>query len=154
MATTITATTLTVEINETISLNGVEYGNSLATAFTSQGKVDQRIMQVASKGDGTDWTTVLALSTADAKGTVVVNDFAYVRLTNLDDTHALNLEIQATAGFFYFKVEAGENFLLMSPDIDFQASSTTAGFGDISAINGQSDDGTDNIDIEYLIVTT
>ena len=42
MASTVTASTLTVTITENIVLNGQTYGNSISKSYTSQGEVDQR----------------------------------------------------------------------------------------------------------------
>ena len=47
MASTVTASTLTVTITENVVLNGQTYGNSISKSYTSQGEVDQRIMNVA-----------------------------------------------------------------------------------------------------------
>ena len=44
MATTILQTTLSVQINEQISINGVSYGNNITNTFDGNGKVDQRVM--------------------------------------------------------------------------------------------------------------
>jgi len=43
MASTVTASTLSVSLNETITLNGVQYGNNITKTFETQGEVDQRI---------------------------------------------------------------------------------------------------------------
>ena len=46
MAGTITQTSFSVTINESISLNGVAYGNSITKTIAGNGKVDQRIMTI------------------------------------------------------------------------------------------------------------
>ena len=153
MATTITPDSLITTITESISLNGHEYGNEIIKTFATQGKVDQRIMELAPKGDNGDaWTTILALSTADSKGTIIVNDFAYVRLTNLDDTATANIELYNGTDYIYIKIDAGESFLLMSPDIDYLVASGEPTYEDIEQINGQADSG-DVVEIEYVIVS-
>jgi hypothetical protein len=81
MASTVTAATLTVTITENIVLNSQTYGNSITKSYTTQGEVDQRIMNVATSG-----TVIFSYDTADAGGTGVKNDYAYFRITNLDDT--------------------------------------------------------------------
>ena len=48
MATTIQQTSLNVSINESISVNGVTYGNNISTSFDGNGKVDQRVMEINS----------------------------------------------------------------------------------------------------------
>ena len=47
MASTVTAADLTVTITESYTLNGVIYGNTTNKTFTSNGQVDQRIMNVS-----------------------------------------------------------------------------------------------------------
>lgn len=154
MGTTVIKTSLTVTISESISLNGVEYGNNISKTFDGNGKVDQRIMGIAGKGgSGTDFTTILALSTVDARGQVVVSKYTYFRITNLDDTNNFYLEVKNAAAFTYFNIEPGESLLLMSPDMDSHAASGSVTLADISEINGQSSSETDAIDIEYVVIT-
>ena len=154
MAGTIIQSDLSVSITETISLNGVSYGNSISKSFTGNGKVDQRIMTIASKGEeGTAFTTILKLSTADARGQVIVDDYSYFRITNTANTIALTLELYDGSNYIYINVEAGETFLLMSPDIDRLAASGAVTFADIQEINGQANNTEDSIDIEYVAVT-
>ena len=154
MAGTITQTSFSVTINESISLNGVAYGNSITKTIAGNGKVDQRIMTIGGKGaEGITFTTILKLSTLDARGQVIADDYTYFRITNTDDTNALTLELYDGSNYIYFNVEAGESFLLMSPDIDRLAASGAVTFADIQEINGQSASDTDSIDIEYVAVT-
>ena len=154
MAGTIIQSDLTVTISESVSLNGVSYGNSISKSFTGNGKVDQRIMTIAAKGEeGMTVTTILALSTVDARGQVVVADYTYFRITNTDDTNALILELYNGSDYIYFNVEAGESFLLMSPESDRLAASGVVTFADLQQINGASASETDSIDIEYVAVT-
>tara|TARA_R110000751_G_scaffold58382_1_gene123273 strand:+ start:1681 stop:2169 length:489 start_codon:yes stop_codon:yes gene_type:complete len=154
MAGTILQSDLSVTINETISLNGVAYGNSMTKTFAGNGKIDQRIMTLSGKGgEGGVFTTILKLSSADARGQVVVADYSYFRITNTDDTNALILELYNGVNYIYINVEAGETFLLMSPDIARLAASGLVTFADIQEINGQSANETESIDIEYVAVT-
>ena len=150
MATTIVPQNLTVTISESYTLNGFDYGNSPSTTFTTNGQVSQRIMNIAT-GDGSE-TSVILFNTADAAGTVVKNNYKYFRITNLDDTNFLRLEV-TSGDTFYVKIKAGESFLLMDNEIDAIASSTTFGaFADITSINAFAD--TAAIDIEFVCVTT
>ena len=151
MATTVTPAALKVTLTEQYLLDGVQYGNSRIKTIANQGEVDQRIMSVSTKGEhGTTWTTILALSTVDAK---VKADYAYFRITNLDDTESFNLRLYNGADYFYFSVLAGDSFVLFSPDADSNAAVVVPTFADIEAIAGQSNSATEDIDIEYLIVT-
>ena len=150
MATTVTSDTLSVTIQESVSLNGVTYGNSINQPFSAQGLVDQRIMSIAASGDNT-FTTILALSTVDSKGTVVVANFGYFRITNLDDTNKIILQLYVNAtNCSYHQVEAGESFILMSPDMDVSVIDAAPSLADITQINADADDGA--VDIEYVAV--
>jgi hypothetical protein len=96
-------------------------------------------------------TSVILFSTADAAGTVVKANYQYFRITNLDDTNFLRLEV-TSGDTFYIKVKAGESFILMDNEMDAIASSTTFGaFADVTAINASAD--TAAIDIEFVCVT-
>ena len=109
MASTVTAANLTVTVVESYTLNGVVYGNTVEKTFTSKGQVDQRIMSVA-----TSEKTLFNWSTADDAGTGVKTDYAYFRVTNLDDTNFVTLRLYNGADSFWFKLAAGESLLLMN----------------------------------------
>jgi len=149
MATTVTAADLTVTITETISLNGVQYGNTINKTFSTQGQVDQRIMSIGA-GEGT-FTDIFSFSTVDGQGQGVKNDYAYFRITNLDDTNFVTLQV--TAGDTYWiKLKAGESFMLMDNEMDAVASSTTfVGFADVTKVSA--DANTAICDIEYTVIT-
>ena len=147
MATTVTPTTATITISENIVLNGVSYGNSIDKSFESQGEVIQRIMSI-----GVAFTEIFNATTLDGRGQVVVNDWAYFRITNLDDTNFLTLRLYDSTDSQFFKIEAGESFLLMSPEIDIDASGTTFNaFSDVNEIGAIAD--TAQCDVEVLMIT-
>lgn len=147
MASTVTASTLTVTITENVVLNGQTYGNSISKSYTSQGEVDQRIMNVATGG-----TIVFGYSTADGQGVGVKNDYAYFRITNLDDTNFIRLEVNNGNDTFFLKVKAGESFVLMDNEMyAVDGSQTFSAFADIESIKATAD--TAAVDIEYVAVT-
>ena len=150
MATTVEQTALTVTITEDISLNGVTYGNTVSTTFATQGQVDQRIMSIALGAEGA-FTDIFSFSTVDGQGIGVKNDYAYFRITNLDDTNFVTLQV--TAGdTFWIKLKAAESFMLMDNEMDAIASSTAfAAFADITKVSA--DANTAACDIEYVVVT-
>ena len=147
MASTVTASTLTVTITESYDLNNVAYGNTNSKTFTSKGQVLQRIMNIATSG-----TTNLNFGSADAAGTVVAADYAYFRITNLDDTNFIRLQLFNGDDTFFYKLAAGDTFLLMNNEMDAINASTTFGaFQDITRILGDAD--TAACDVEILAVT-
>ena len=147
MATTVTTADLTVTVTESYTLNGVAYGNSINKSFASNGQVLQRIMNVS-----TSDPAILNFGSADAAGQVTVGDFKYFRITNLDDTNFVMLTLYNGADSFFYKLLAGDVFLLMSNDMDAIDASTTFGaFADITQIKADAD--TAACDIEIMAVT-
>ena len=147
MATTIIPANCTITITESYNLNGVSYGNTTNKTYTSQGEVIQRVMSI-----GVAFTEIFNATTIDGRGQVVVNDWAYFSITNLDDTNFLTLRLYDSTDSKFFKIEAGESFFLMSPEIDIDASGTTFNaFSDVNEIGAIAD--TAACDVEVLMVT-
>ena len=147
MASTVTAADLTVTITESYTLNSVVYGNTVNKIFSSKGQVDQRIMSVA-----TTEKTLFNFGSADSAGTGVTTDYAYFRVTNLDDTNFISLRLYNGDDSFWIKLAAGESFLLMNNEIDAIADSSTFGsFEDITSILGKAD--TEACDVEFMVAT-
>tara|TARA_R110002110_G_scaffold350564_1_gene560571 strand:- start:1431 stop:1874 length:444 start_codon:yes stop_codon:yes gene_type:complete len=147
MASTVTAADLLVTITESYTLNNVSYGNTTTKTFSSNGQVDQRIMNVA-----TSSTTLFMFDTADSAGTAVAADYVYFRVTNLDDTNFVTLRLFNGADSFWLKIAAGESLLLMNNEMDAVTGSTFGALADISHIYGQSN--TAACDVEFMCVTT
>ena len=147
MATTITPNTLTVTITESIVLNGTSYGNSVSKSYVSQGEVDQRIMNISTSG-----SIIFGYTTKDGKGDAVKDDYAYFRVTNLDDTNFIRLEVNNGTDTYFIKIKSGESFLVMDNEMEAVDGSTTfSAFADIESIKATAD--TDNVDIEYIAIT-
>ena len=148
MASTVTASTATITISQNLTLNGVTYGNAISKQFTTQGEVIQRIMSIS-----TSFPEILITSTVDGRGQVVAADWCYFRITNLDDTNFVTLRLTNTAtDSQFFKLEAGESFFLMSPDIDIDESgSAFVAFADIDEIAVDAD--TAACDVEFIMIT-
>ena len=154
MATTVTVQNLTVTITEQYTLNGVAYGNTMNKTYTNNGQVSQRIMTVSSKGDGGDWTNILALSTADGQGQVVKTEYKYFRITNLDDTHTLHLRVYNGSDYVAVEVNPASSLLLMDAGIDSPTGTGAITFADIQAIAGQSSHASESLDVEFIMVTS
>ena len=146
MASTVTAANLTVTVVESYTLNGVVYGNTEAKTFTSKGQVDQRIMSVA-----TSEKTLFNWSTADDAGTGVKTDYAYFRVTNLDDTNFVTLRLYNGADSFWFKLAAGESLLLMNNEMDAITGTSFGALADITLVAAQAN--TAACDVEFIAVT-
>jgi hypothetical protein len=150
MATTVTPAIATVTISENITLNGVSYGNAVAKSFGSQGEVIQRIMSITASEE--DFTDIFYIGSVDGRGQVVTDDWCYFRITNLDDANFITLElyISATAAYFQ-KIEAGESFFLMSPDMGVDVTGAVPELTDVVRIKATAD--TAACDVEVLMIT-
>ena len=146
MASTVTAANLTVTVVESYTLNGVVYGNTVEKTFTSKGQVDQRIMSVA-----TSEKTLFNWSTADDAGTGVKTDYAYFRVSNLDDTNFVTLRLYNGADSFWFKLAAGESLLLMNNEMDAITGTSFGALADITLVAAQAN--TAACDVEFIAVT-
>jgi len=146
MASTVTAANLTVTIVESYTLNGVAYGNTVEKTFTSKGQVDQRIMNVA-----TTEKTLFNWGAADDAGTGVTADYAYFRVTNLDDTNFITLRVYNGADSFWYKLAAGESMMLMNNEMDAITGTTFGALADITLVAAKAD--TAACDVEFIAVT-
>jgi hypothetical protein len=159
MATTVTGSDLTVTVNDNITLNNVSYGGSTSALSSGCNQVVQRIVQVATKtGAGVlqAWTTLFNFSTKNDAGVGIKLEFQYARVTNLDDTNyiLLQLETVASNNRLMFKLDAGESYNITNnamvaidgaaPATGYEATSTLAGIR--AAAN------TAPIDVEIMVV--
>ena len=151
MAGTIKQTTLSVAINEQININGVQYGNNINKTFDGNGRVDQRVMSIYTSEEDI-FTSVLDFKTLDAKGQVVLADFTYFIITNTDDANFITLQLYiSAANSSYHKIESGESFLLMSPDMDIDCEGGAHVLTGVTEILALAD--TETVGIEYVAVT-
>jgi len=146
MASTVTAANLTVTVIESYTLNGVVYGNTVEKTFTSKGQVDQRIMNVA-----TSEKTLFNWGAADDAGTGVAANYAYFRVTNLDDTNFITLRVYNGADSFWYKLAAGESMMLMNNEMDAVTGTSFGALADITLVAAQAN--TAACDVEFIAVT-
>ena len=148
MATTIIPSDLTVTINESYTLNGVDYGNNIVKVFSNNGRADQRILNLP-----TSQTKICNFVTNDSGGYYQIDAYKYCRFTNLDDTNFIRLGMYNGTDTFWIALKAGESFFLMGNDMDaIEGSSLFGSFADITEINGISDTAACNL--EFLVVTS
>ena len=86
MASTVTASTMTVTISESITLNGKNQGGTQTLSIPSIATVSRRIIDVPASE-----VEIIAMSTAVSAGTFIESDVLYIRITNLDDTNHVTL---------------------------------------------------------------
>ena len=117
MATIVTASDLTVTVNDSLTLNGVAYGGSTSKLDSGCNEVVQRIVKVALQAAGgvtQTWTTLFNLSTVNAAGTGIKTEFQYARITNLDNLNYLTLQLDLVAENqkIQIKLQAGESYII------------------------------------------
>tara|TARA_Y100001938_G_C8002698_1_gene385580 strand:- start:538 stop:993 length:456 start_codon:yes stop_codon:yes gene_type:complete len=115
MATTVTATTLTVNIQESITLNGVTYDKTTTKSIANVANYHSRVLQL--KASTTH--NVISFATDPTNGNFDSDDFKYMRLTNLDDTNAIQLNLtDASDATVAIEIGAGNSFTLFDTSID------------------------------------
>lgn len=125
MASTLTTDTLKVLVKEEISLNGENQGSETKLNISSVKNISKRLVST----NGTSETTIVSFSTTPAAGTFVEGDVRYIRVTNLDDTNYVTLNIEGDSSTdFSVRLDAGTSYLL--------ASSSTTGVVDYGSISG------------------
>ena len=99
MASTITASTLKVTIQEDIKLNGVQQGGINTLNIASINEVYKRIVSVP-----TSEIEIIKMDTTAGAGQFVEGDVRYIRITNKDDTNNV---------FLTFKNEDNDEFAVL-----------------------------------------
>jgi len=160
MASTITASTMTVSISESITLNGKNQGGTQTLTISSIKDVYKRIVRCVDDTDCTIATFRTATSTAD--GAIDLENVKYIRVTNLDDTNPMNLSLQvalaenATANASTtVLVGAGESFILGSIhdgiSLDDDSASIVTALNDLESL--LVDPLSEDIDVEIFVAS-
>jgi hypothetical protein len=92
MASTITASTLTVTLTESINLNGQNQGASNSFSIAGINEIYKRILTCPTGVDTTVFRSGVTVDVTDSS--MDVQDVKYIRLTNLDDTNPINVNLQ------------------------------------------------------------
>ena len=158
MATTLVASTLTITVTESISLNGQALGSSNVKTFGSINEVTKRILTIT-----TAESTIATFSAAVASaGHYVAANVRYIRFTNKDDTNFITLTFRNQDNDeAAIKLDAGQSFIwnadnsgglvdVFNATQDADAASDTA-LGDLTNI--QADANTNSCDLEMFIAS-
>tara|TARA_R100000988_G_C3994666_1_gene164964 strand:+ start:1087 stop:1560 length:474 start_codon:yes stop_codon:yes gene_type:complete len=107
--------TLTVQIKETLNLNGKEQGSINTKTISDITQVLKTIVEVP-----TSEINLLTFASAAAGiSTLDQDDVEYVRLTNLDTTNFITIGIEkesSTASVAAFRLDAGRSFIVATPN--------------------------------------
>ena len=109
--------TLSVTINESITLNGRERGSEISLDIASITQVFHRIVSCPNSVDTTVATFKAAVNTSDVA--IDLEDTKYIRVTNLDSSNSVTLSNQVSSGengvadrSVSILLEAGKSYLL------------------------------------------
>ena len=150
MATTITNATLTVTVSEQITLNGQEQGASNTLTISSIDEVFKRIVTCTAS----QTTTVLTFNAGvhGAAGAIDLEDCKYIRITNKDDTNAIELAVVGAATLYQVVLHPSQSHILGNPeDLMLAEADTSPSFGtmaDIASI--QVNPGGNAVDVEVF----
>ena len=148
MASTITASTLKVTLEENLVLNGKVQGNKNTFSVGTVNEASQRILTVPSASE----VTVVSFGAAVGAGTYVTDNIRYIRIKNLDDTNWVRVRLFAdleTDKIADVLVQPGQFFMLGSPKISDTA--VFSAFTNLSSIKMQSNAA--DVDVELLGVS-
>ncbi len=148
MASTLTPSTATVQIVESLTL-GVDRGATHTRTIDNISEADRRVLSVPSASE----ITVLSVGTANAQGTFVRSNIRYIRITNLDNTNFVRVRVSRSShDTFDLKIPAGATFMLHTGDISANSSgSSFSSFDEWDVISAQAD--TADVDIEVFAIT-
>lgn len=149
MATTITASSLTVTITTQITLNGQAINSENQLVIPSITQFDKRIMQIPTANEA----TVVAFATGVAAGTFVSGNLKYLQITNKDAVNYVRIRVKKNGADTYDqRVDAGQTFIIGS--IQESVSATAAAFATFQSadsINAQTY--VSPVDIEYVVAS-
>ena len=153
MATTISNATMTVTITESVSLNGSQQGATNTLSISNVDEIFKRIVTCPASNT----TTILSFN-ADvhgAAGAVDLQDCKYIRVTNKDDTNALELAVVGAATLYQVELAAGESHILGNPEALMLAEADTSpSFGTMANLGSiQVNPGGNAIDVELFVAS-
>ena len=164
MASTISSATLTVTLTESVTLNGSNQGSTNTVTISSINEIYKRIVTCLANVD----TTVAHFNTqVDVEDSgIETQDTKYIRVTNLDDTNSVNLNLQVdttesgsgdadpneTATIL---LAAGESFIMGTPHDSIAVYDTDASvqttLHDLESI--LIDPGSNAVDVEVFVAS-
>lgn len=148
MATTVSNTTFTSKITETVSIN--KHHQQIETTLSIPNVTDysHRIMSVS-----TGTSSIISLGASDSAGTIDKERFKYLRITNLDDANNVRLTFVLASGDTYeVVINPKTSHILTAKAADITTGGAAVSLEDISQIKGTAT--TAACDVEVLTVST
>ena len=136
--------TLTVTIQESITLNGSERGSTNTVDITGIEQLDQRIVKV-----GTVEQSLLLFDTAEAAGQFADASVDYVRITNLDSSNFVTLRMTSGDDEYFVKISSGDSFVLFETvmDTDDDSGAAVASLANIDSIKAVANSAACNVEL-------
>jgi len=158
MATTLTPSTLTVKITETISLNGTAQGATNTQTYASIAEISKRILTITTN------EAVIATFSGAVASSGHFNDSAvrYMRFTNLDDTNFITLTFRNQDNDeAAIKLDAGNSFVWSADNsggmvgvLNATQNADAASDANLGSLtNIQADANTGNCDLEMFVAS-
>jgi len=152
--------TLKVKIQEDIILDNQDYGSKRVLEIGSIDEISKRIVTVPANGDTVVASFKSATSVAD--GAFDIQDVKYIRLTNLDSSNSVNLNLMidddeddaAHSESARIVLEAGKSFIMGSPHDSvavFASTVVDTNLYDLESI--MIDSGTNAVNVEVIIAS-
>ena len=146
--------TLTVTIEEELTINGKDRGSKNTIAISSVTETFNRVLTV----DNTEQTILQFQATRPAGGAFTDATMQYLRITNLAASNTVDLRIQDTANTkeYFVRIGGSESFVLFNDKIDADATAgTTIALTQIELISAEATGtGGQTADIEIFGVAT
>jgi len=149
--------TLSVQIEEKVSLNSRDFSNSRETTITGVNAIDARVFVA-----GSTEMDLIKFDAADGAGQFTDGTLKYLRITHLGSSDNLEVRVVGTDEEYAHQVPGGGSFIIFNQNVDATQTSTTPAvtadgtvalsFSSINKISIASD-GSD-ITAEYFIATT
>ena len=133
MASTITASTMTVTITESIALNGKDQGASNTVSIASITEIFKRI--ISCTASQTTTIATFANDVYETVGAIDIEDSKYIRVTNLDASNAIELAVVTVNTTYQIKLDAGQSHILGSAnDLMLAEADTSPSFGTMADV--------------------
>lgn len=150
MATTVTSAALSVEIKESITLNGTVYDQTVTHSITGIGNYMKKILPLGASATH----IVNTFSATPRNNEFDIDDLKYIRVTNLDDTDEVIVNfVDDSTETAAIQIEAGKSVILFDTKVagdDAGASQTSASA--ISDLKIHNPNAT-VVDVEIVIAT-
>ena len=153
---TFAASTLTVTLKESLTLDGRDYGGNQSYSFSSIGNVTRRIETVT-----TTEATIITFSTSMGPGQYIPGQVKYLRFSNLDDTNHIVLTFaNENDDEAAIKLDAGQSFVIngdnsggMVDVLDaIDGTGLTYSLGDLKSVTADAD--TASCDMEIFVASS